>query len=49
LNIEIKQLRLWLKRGLDMGRIKKLKKPVRYVIVELDYDTQPETQKSLFG
>jgi predicted Rossmann fold nucleotide-binding protein DprA/Smf involved in DNA uptake len=49
LNIEIKQLRLWLKRGLEMGRIKKLKKPVRYVKAEPDYETTVKTQQSLFG
>ena len=44
LSLELKQLRVWLKRALKMGRIKKLNKPVRYIKT----DSAHELQKSLF-
>lgn len=44
LNLELKQLRVWLRRALKMGRIKKLNKPVRYIKIS----SAPELQKSLF-
>jgi predicted Rossmann fold nucleotide-binding protein DprA/Smf involved in DNA uptake len=34
------QLRLWLKRALEMGKIKKLTKPARYIHVDASYGTQ---------
>lgn len=44
LNLEFKQLRVWLTRALKMGRIKRLNKPVRYIKMS----SVPELQKSLF-
>jgi len=44
LKIEPKQLKVWLTRALKMGQIKKLKKPVRYIV-----NTEDELQPSLFG
>jgi predicted Rossmann fold nucleotide-binding protein DprA/Smf involved in DNA uptake len=46
LDIYPKQLKIWLKRALDTGKIKKLKKPVRYINADADEKVQ---QKSLFG
>lgn len=44
-----KQLNIWLERAVEMGRIKKLKKPVRYLIInDVDSD-QEKIQSSLFG
>ncbi|EDN65100.1 conserved hypothetical protein [Beggiatoa sp. PS] len=36
-----KQLKIWLERAVEMGRIKKLKKPVRYLIIN-DVDSDQE-------
>lgn len=34
------QLRLWLKRALEMGKIKKLTKPARYINIDVSHGTQ---------
>lgn len=49
LNLHLKQLRIWLKRALDMDRVKKLTKPVRYVKVKSESGVKKEQQQSLFS
>ncbi len=44
LNVHPVQLRIWLKRALEMGKIKKLTKPVRYISI----NSSDEAQQSLF-
>jgi predicted Rossmann fold nucleotide-binding protein DprA/Smf involved in DNA uptake len=45
-NLYPKQLRIWLTRALENGRIKKLKKPVRYIV---NIESEPENQQALFS
>jgi predicted Rossmann fold nucleotide-binding protein DprA/Smf involved in DNA uptake len=40
LNLHPLQLRLWLKRALEIGKIKKLTKPARYIHVDSSHGTQ---------
>ena len=44
LNLHPLQLRLWLKRGLEMGKISKLTKPTRYIQI----NSSPGVQRTLF-
>jgi predicted Rossmann fold nucleotide-binding protein DprA/Smf involved in DNA uptake len=50
-NLHSKQLKIWLARAVEMGIIKKLTKPVRYIINDVDYNQseQEKIQPSLFG
>ncbi len=45
-NLYPKQLRIWLTRALENGKIKKLKKPVRYIV---NIESEPENQQALFS
>jgi predicted Rossmann fold nucleotide-binding protein DprA/Smf involved in DNA uptake len=40
-NLYPKQLKIWLNRAVEMGKIKKLKKPVRYVVSTEESKVQP--------
>jgi predicted Rossmann fold nucleotide-binding protein DprA/Smf involved in DNA uptake len=44
-NLYPKQLRIWLTRALENGKIRKLKKPVRYIV---NIESESEDQQTLF-
>lgn len=39
--VELKQAQIWLRRAVEQGRLNKLQKPIRYVIVESSLQTLP--------